>query len=97
MLSYRRMSKKDFTGRFETVDCRIHEGRENLFPKPDLARLASRLGSSRKNELGGRDSLILGCYLQNNITEIYSHDAELVKLNKISIKGKHTRITDPIE
>jgi predicted nucleic acid-binding protein len=53
------------------------------------------LNLAAKTNLGGRDSLILGCYLQNNITEIYSHDAELVKLDKISIKRKHTRITDP--
>jgi hypothetical protein len=91
------VSKKDSTRTFETVDCRIHEGVENLFPKPDWAILADRFGSGRKNKLVGKGSMILGCYLQNNITEIYSHDAELVKLNKISIKGKHTRITDPIE
>ena len=55
------------------------------------------LDLATKTKLGGRDSLIIGCYLHNNVPEIYSHDEELVKVGKIGIKGKHTRITDPIK
>ena len=55
------------------------------------------LDLANKANLGGRDSLIIGCYLHNNIPEIYSHDEELVKLRKVSIKGRHTLIIDPIK
>ncbi len=55
------------------------------------------LDLATKTNLGGRDSLIIGCYLHNNIAEIYSHDEELAKLGKVSFKGRHTRIVDPIK
>jgi len=50
-----------------------------------------------RTNLGGRDSLILGCYLHNRIPEMYSHDEDLSKLKKVSAKGKILRITDPIK
>lgn len=46
--------------------------------------------------LGGRDSLVIGCYLHNKIPEMYSHDQDLVGLKKVGAKGKTIRITDPI-
>ena len=49
-----------------------------------------------RSNLGGRDSLIIGCYLCNKIPEVYSHDEDLVKLEKVSMKGNTIRITDPI-
>ena len=49
-----------------------------------------------KMNLGGRDSVILSSYLHNRISEMYSHDEDLVKLKKISLKGRTLRITDPI-
>ena len=33
--------------------------------------------------------------LHNKITESYSHDDDSVRLGEVSIRGKHTRITDP--
>jgi predicted nucleic acid-binding protein len=54
------------------------------------------LDLATKTNLGGRDSLIIGCYLHNNIPEIYTHDEELTKLGKVSYRGRHTRIVDPI-
>lgn len=55
------------------------------------------LDLATKTNLGGRDSLIVGCYLHNHIPEIYSHDEELIKLGRVSFKGRHTRIIDPIK
>jgi predicted nucleic acid-binding protein len=49
-----------------------------------------------KTKLGGRDSLIVGCYLHNRISEMYSHDDDLVKLKKLSMKERTLRIIDPI-
>ena len=54
------------------------------------------LDLAAKTNLGGRDSLIIGCYLHNRVPELYSHDEDLVKLRKVSMKGKTLRITDPI-
>lgn len=46
--------------------------------------------------LGGRDSLIIGSYLYNKIPQMYSHDEELARLRKITVRGKTLCITDPI-
>ena len=54
------------------------------------------LDLANRMNLGGRDSLIVSCYLHNRIPEMYSHDEELLKLRKVSAKGKTLRITDPI-
>jgi len=54
------------------------------------------LDLATKMNLGGRDSLIIGCYLHNNIAEIYSHDEDLTKLASLHFKRKHVRIIDPI-
>ena len=65
----------------------------NLTPTVSLFAL----DLAAKMNLGGRDSLILGCYLHNKIPEVYSHDKELVNLAKVNMKGKTLRITDPIK
>jgi predicted nucleic acid-binding protein len=64
----------------------------------DLTRSISlfALDLADRTNLGGRDSLIISSYLHNKIPEIYSHDEDLVKLAKVSMKGKTLRITDPI-
>jgi len=54
------------------------------------------LDLATKTDLGGRDSVIIGCYLQNRIPEIYSHDDDLLTLKRISLKGRQLRVTDPI-
>jgi hypothetical protein len=48
-------------------------------------------------KLGGRDSLIIGAYLFNRVAEIFSHDKELLKVKKITVKHRTVRIIDPIE
>ncbi len=55
------------------------------------------LDLATKTNVGGRDALIIGCSLYNNIPEIYSHDEELTKLEKVTYKERHTRIIDPIK
>ena len=65
----------------------------------NLTRSSSLLALdlATKMNLGGRDSLILACYLQHNVPQIYSHDQDLVKLGKIAAKSKRTRIVDPLK
>ena len=55
------------------------------------------LDLASRTKLGGRDSLIIGCYLHNSIPEILSHDEELAELGKVSFRGKHARIRDPVK
>jgi predicted nucleic acid-binding protein len=55
------------------------------------------LNLATKMNLGGRDSLIIGCYLHNNVAEIYTHDEDLAKLVTINFKRRHIRIIDPIK
>ena len=54
------------------------------------------LDLAAKTDLGGRDSLIIGCFLHNKIPEMYSHDEDLTKLRKVGMKGRILHITDPI-
>jgi len=65
----------------------------NLTPTVSLFALDL---AARMN-LGGRDSLILACYLHNKVPEVYSHDEDLLNLTKVTAKGKSLRITDPIK
>jgi predicted nucleic acid-binding protein len=55
------------------------------------------LDLATKMNLGGRDSLILACYLQHHVPQIYSHDQDLVRLRKVTVKGRYTRIVDPLK
>jgi predicted nucleic acid-binding protein len=55
------------------------------------------LDLATKMNLGGRESLIIGCYLHNNVEEMYSHDEDLTKLATVKFKRRHARITDPIK
>jgi predicted nucleic acid-binding protein len=55
------------------------------------------LDLATKMNLGGRDSLIIGCYLHNNVAEIHSRDAEIAKLGIVNFKRRHIRIIDPIK
>lgn len=51
---------------------------------------------ANKYGLGGRDALILGNYLFNGVSKMFTHDKELVGLSKISLGGKELSFSDPI-
>jgi len=50
-----------------------------------------------KHELGGRDSLIIANFVANKISTIYTHDRELLALEKISWKNFHVIFKDPLK
>jgi predicted nucleic acid-binding protein len=54
------------------------------------------LNISVKNNLGGRDSLIVANFLANQIPIMYTHDKELLKLQKITWKNTNLTIKDPL-
>jgi len=71
--------------------------RRTLFINLTKTVSLSALDLAAKIDLGGRDSLIIGCFLHNRIPEMYSHDEDLTELRKVSMKGKTLHITDPIK
>ncbi len=46
--------------------------------------------------LEGRDALIIANFLANKIPTMYTHDRELVKLEKISWKNSHLTLENPL-
>ena len=53
------------------------------------------LNLSVKHALGGRDALIVASYIANKIPVIYTHDKELLKLQKITWKNTCLNFKDP--
>lgn len=49
-----------------------------------------------KHDLGGRDALIVANYLANKTPTLYTHDKELLRLQKITWKNTALTISDPL-
>jgi hypothetical protein len=49
-----------------------------------------------QHKLGGRDALIIANFLSNKVPTIYTHDQELLALQKISWKNFHITFKDPL-
>ena len=54
------------------------------------------LNLSLKHALGGRDALIIASYMVNKIPVIYTHDKELLKIQKIAWKNPNVIFRDPL-
>ena len=46
--------------------------------------------------LGGRDSLIVGCYLHSGMESMLTHDSELLNLGIVRFRGRQITFADPI-
>ena len=46
--------------------------------------------------LGGRDSLIVGCYLHGGMESVLTHDSDLLNLGKVRFKGRQIAFVDPV-
>jgi len=46
--------------------------------------------------MGGRDSLIVGCYMHNGVDRLLTHDKELLKLRRIDFRDRRIVFEDPI-
>jgi predicted nucleic acid-binding protein len=57
---------------------------------------AIALNLSVKHNLGGRDALITANYLANKIPIMYTHDKQLLKLEKITWKNTNLIYKDPL-
>ena len=49
-----------------------------------------------KHELGGRDALIIANFIANKVSIVYTHDQELLALEKIPWKKFHLTFIDPL-
>ena len=54
------------------------------------------LDLASKFKMGGRDSLIVGCYMINRAEAILTHDAGLLGMNRLSFKGHQLSFQDPL-
>jgi predicted nucleic acid-binding protein len=54
------------------------------------------LNLSVQHKLGGRDALIIANFLSNKVSTIYTHDQELLALQKIPWKNFHITFKDPL-
>jgi predicted nucleic acid-binding protein len=51
---------------------------------------------SVKHGFGGRDALIIANFLANEIPLMYTHDSEILKIQKISWKNSNLTFKDPL-
>ena len=54
------------------------------------------LNLSVQHKLGGRDALIIANFLSNKVSTIYTHDQELLALQKIPWKNFYITFKDPL-
>jgi len=54
------------------------------------------LDLSVQHKLGGRNALIIANFLANKVSIIYTHDQELLTLQKLSWKNFHLTFKDPL-
>ena len=54
------------------------------------------LNLSVKHKLGGRDALIVSNFVVNKVPTVYTHDEELLKLQKLSWKNFTVAFKDPV-
>lgn len=54
------------------------------------------LNLSVQHKLGGRDSLIIANFLANQTPTMYTHDKDLLKLQKITWKNTNLTFKDPL-
>jgi predicted nucleic acid-binding protein len=47
-------------------------------------------------KLGGRDSLIVGCFLRNGVEAVLTHDRGLLDLRRVRFRGRQITFMDPI-
>jgi len=88
----RRMRPADARRKLEEF---LRDGRTGFLNQTKLLSLFA-LDLAVRHNLGGRDSLIIGCYLYNRVGEMLTHDAEILALKGLRFRGRTLRITDPI-
>ena len=55
------------------------------------------LALARKYGLGGRDSLIVGCYMHGGADSVLTRDGGLLGLRKVKFRGRRIGFQDPLD
>jgi len=77
------------------LDALIKDRRTQFLNMTKTVSLYS-MGIAAEFKIGGRDALIVGCYIHGGVERVLTHDRDLLKLGKIRVKGKAIRFIDPI-
>jgi len=88
----RKMQPKDARSKLRTL---IKEKKAHCFNITKTISLYS-LDLASEFNLGGRDSLIIGCYLRNGVNIVLTHDKELLNISNLIFKGRKIEFRDPI-
>jgi predicted nucleic acid-binding protein len=89
----RKMQPKDARSKLRTV---IKEKRVHCFNITKTISLYS-LDLASEFNLGGRDSLIIGCYLRNGVSSVLTHDKEMLNISNLNFRGHKIEFRDPIK
>ena len=46
--------------------------------------------------IGGRDSLIVGCYMLKGVEAMLTHDTGLLRMKKVDFRGRQLAFSDPL-
>lgn len=60
-------------------------------------RICIALEMAAKYNLGGRDSLIIANFLLNKVSLMYTHDEELLQLNRMQWGNSILEFKDPVK
>lgn len=55
------------------------------------------LNLAPKHNIGGRDALVVANFLANKVPTIYTHDKQMLKVQKITWKNSTLTIVDPLK
>lgn len=88
----RNMSPNDAKSKLGVL---VRDGRTHFLSITKTVSLYS-LDLASAFDMGGRDSLIIGCYLRNGINEMLTHDKDLLNLKEVRFRGQQIAFTDPL-
>ena len=88
----RKMQPKDANSKLRSV---IKAKRAHCFNITKTVSLYS-LDLASEFNLGGRDSLIIGCFLRNGVSDMLTHDKEMLNISNLNFRGRKIEFHDPI-
>lgn len=89
----RKMSRSDAKAKLEGF---LSDKRTSFLSQTRAVTLFS-LDLAEAYDLGGRDSLIISCYLYNRVRRMLTHDYTILKRRALSFRGKSIKFQDPLK
>lgn len=74
----------------------ILKDERTLFANQTMTVTRSCLRLAVEHELGGRDALIIGCYLYSGIGQMLTHDDQILRLGALEFNNRRITFEDPI-